>query len=144
MKKMLIIFLLIFLVGCEKNINQILIDNGNKTIKINIEIADDNEKRVRGLMLREKLNESEGMFFIFNDDEYWTFWMKNTLIPLDIIFIDKDFKIVDIKYAIPCKAEPCEIYKSPKPAKYVLEVNGNFSVNHKISAGNRIIPKLYK
>ena len=122
----------------DENYNKILIDNGAGLIKINVEIADDNEERIKGLMFREKLNENEGMFFIFEDESHQTFWMKNTLIPLDIIFIDKNFKIVDIKNAIPCKEEPCVLYKSSKPAKYVLEVNENFSTKNNISIGNKV------
>jgi len=144
MKKIFVVFLLIFLVSCAKNINQISIDNGKKIIKINVEIADDSEKRMQGLMFREKLDESKGMFFIFDNEDYLTFWMENTLIPLDIIFIDKDFKIVDIKYAVPCKSDQCRLYKPSRLAKYVLEVNGNFSINNKISVGNKVIPKLFK
>ena len=130
MKKILVIFLLIFLISCAKNFNEILIENGNDLIKINVEIADDNEERMQGLMFRENLDENEGMFFIFENESYQTFWMKNTLIPLDIIFIDKNFEIIDIKNAVPCKEDPCQFYKSSKPAKYVLEVNSNFTIKN--------------
>lgn len=131
MRKILAVFLLIFLAGCSKDFNksfsEISIDNGKNLVKINVEIADDDVERTKGLMFRERLDENDGMLFIFDDEEYQTFWMKNTLIPLDIIFIDKNLKIVDIKSAAPCKEEPCTLYKSQKPAKYVLEMNGNFS-----------------
>ena len=143
MKRIFTILLLIFLIGCTKNIdknfNGVYIDNGKNLIKINIEIADDNNKRIKGLMFREKLNESQGMLFVFENENYQTFWMKNTLIPLDMIFIGKDFKIVDIKYAVPCKEEPCALYKSSKPAKYVLEVNGNFTAKNNIKIGDDLI-----
>lgn len=140
------IFLLIFLIGCTKNFSEmpknisgILIDNGEKTIQINVEIADDNDERGKGLMFRESLDESSGMLFVFEDEDYQTFWMKNTLIPLDIIFIGKNFKIADIKNASPCRADPCMLYKSSKPAKLVLEVNGNFSMKNKIRTGNKVL-----
>lgn len=146
MKKILMIFLLIFLmnflISCNqnyKNFNEVLIDNGEKLIKVSAEIADDNEERMRGLMFREKLNEDEGMFLVFDDEEDLTFWMKNTLIPLDMIFIDENLKIVDVKYAVPCKEEPCALYRSSKPAKYVLEVNGNFTGRNNISIGDKMI-----
>ena len=139
MKKIFVMFLLIFFVSCTNDFHQIYIDNGKKLIKINIEIADDNEERVKGLMFREKLDENFGMLFIFDNEEYQTFWMKNTLIPLDMIFIDKNFKIIDIKDAVPCKEEPCALYKSSKPAKYVLEVNGNFTMKNNIKMGDKII-----
>ena len=141
MKKTLEIFLifsLIFLVSCTKNFNEISINNGEKIIKINAEIADDNEKRAKGLMFREELNENWGMFFVFEKENYQTFWMKNTLIPLDMIFVGENFEIVDIKNAVPCKYEPCSLYKSSKPAKYVLEVNGNFTMRSRIKTGDKI------
>ena len=143
MKKIFIVFLLIFLVSCSKNIDKNLsgvsIDNGKKLIKINVEIADDSNKMEKGLMFREKLNENEGMLFVFDDESYQAFWMKNTLIHLDMIFIDKNFEIIDIKHAVPCKAEPCAIYRSAKPARYVLEVNGGFAAKNDIKTGDKLI-----
>ena len=143
MKKFFVIFfinfLLIFLIGCTKNFDGIYIDNGKKLIKINVEIADDNEERMKGLMFREKLDDNAGMFFIFENEGYLTFWMKNTLIPLDIIFIDKSFDIVDIKNAVPCLEDSCTLYTSTKPSKYVLEVNGNFTTKNNIKIGDKII-----
>ena len=143
MKKIFVMLLLILLVSCAKNINnnfsEIAIDNGKNLIKIKVEIADDNEERMKGLMFRQRIDENEGMFFIFANEEYRTFWMKNTLIPLDIIFIDENFGIIDIKNAVPCKEEPCALYKSSKPARYVLEVNENFTMNNNVKIGDRVI-----
>lgn len=142
--KFLLIFSLIFLVSCAKNFNtdsnKIAIDNGQKLIEINVEIADDNEERSKGLMFREVLEETAGMFFVFENEDYRTFWMKNTVIPLDIIFIDKNFRIVDIKYAEPCKQDPCKLYRSAKPAKYVLEVNAGFTEKNNIKIDDKIMP----
>lgn len=114
-------------------------DNGEKIIKISVEIADDNNEREKGLMFRERLDENSGMLFVFDDESYRSFWMKNTLIPLDIIFIGKNFEIVDIKNAVPCREYPCALYKSSKPAKYVLEVKGNFTMRNKVGIGDKII-----
>ena len=139
MKSFFIVFLvLIFLVGCAK-IPNVVINNGQDSIRINVEIADDTEKLMRGLMFREKLEENSGMLFIFSDEDYRHFWMKNTLIPLDMLFISKDFEILDIKYAIPCKQDHCGIYGVSKTVKYVLEVNGNFTIKHNIAIGNKVI-----
>ena len=140
--KILLIILLVFVAGCTKNLgknaDEILIDNGEKILKVNAEIADDSEERAKGLMFRERLEENSGMLFVFGNEEEQTFWMKNTLIPLDMIFIDKNFKIVDIKYAIPCDKDPCSLYKSSMPVKYVLEVNSNFTTRNNIKIGNNI------
>lgn len=137
------IFVLIFLGGCTKffgeTSHQIYIDNGKKHLKINVEIADDAQERGKGLMFREKLNEHDGMLFIFDNENYLSFWMKNTLIPLDIIFIDNNFKIVDIKNTVPCKQDPCTLYISSKPAMYVLEVNANFTSKNNVGVGDKII-----
>ena len=131
--------MLIFLVGCVKNFDNLSIDNGEKILKLNVEIADDNEERMNGLMFRKNLDENSGMFFVFENEKLQTFWMKNTLIPLDIIFIDKDLKIVDIKHAVPCEKDPCVLYKSSEKSRFVLEVNGNFTIKNNINIGNRII-----
>ena len=143
MKKIFAILLLIFLIGCtknlDKNFNDISINNGKNLIKIKVEIADDNDKRMKGLMFRENLDEYSGMLFVFDDEEYQTFWMKNTLITLDMVFIDKDFRIVDIKNAVPCKEYPCALYKSLKPAQFVLEVNENFTAKNNIRIGDKFI-----
>ena len=140
--KILVIFLLIILASCTRNINenfkQILIDNGKKIIKLNVEIADDNYKIEKGLMFRKNLDENTGMLFIFGNESYETFWMKNTLIPLDIIFIGKDLKIVSIENAVPCNQNPCALYKSSKPVKYVLEVNAGFAMKNNIKPGDKI------
>ena len=142
MRKICVVILLIFLISCAripgKNLSVIFIDNGKNPIKINAEIADDNEERTRGLMFRKILDENSGMLFVFDDEDFQTFWMKNTLIPLDIIFIDKNFRIVDIKNAAPCEKDPCSMYQSSMPAKYVLEVNSRFSDKNNIRVQNII------
>ena len=147
MKKIYAIFLLIFLIGCSKNLNknlsEVSINNGKNLIKINVEIADDNQERIKGLMFREKLDEYEGMLFIFDDEEYQTFWMKNALIPLDVVFIDRKLKIIDIKHAVPCNKNSCDLYQSEHPAAYVLEVNGNFTTKNRINIGDKIKLKLH-
>ena len=78
-------------------------------------------------MFREYLDEKSGMLFIFPEDGEYGFWMKNTLIPLDMIWIDKDMKIIDIQTAEPCTAEPCPSHTPSGDARYVLEVNANAS-----------------
>ena len=141
--KILLVFLLAFLASCakisEESRKEIFIDNGKNLIKIDAEIADDKEEMMKGLMFREKLEKNAGMLFIFEDEAYQSFWMKNTLIPLDIIFIDNDLKIADVKYADPCKKEPCAVYTSSKPAKYVLEVNAGFVANNKLNVDDLLI-----
>ena len=90
-------------------------------------------------MFRESLKENSGMFFTFDNDATFNFWMKNTLIPLDIIFISKDYIIVDIIQAEPCVEDPCESYKTTEMSRYVLEVNKDFTTINSIEVGDRII-----
>jgi uncharacterized membrane protein (UPF0127 family) len=62
-------------------------------------------------MFRTEMGEDNGMLFIFNKEEIYAFWMKNTLIPLDMVWIDSNNTIVDIQTAVPCEADPCPTYK---------------------------------
>ena len=144
--KIFVIFLMIFLTNCAQNddekLNQVMVDNGNSQIVVNVQIADDNNERAKGLMFVNILNENAGMLFIFEKEDYQIFWMKNTMIPLDIIFIGENMKIIEIKYAEPCLKGPCALYESTAPSKYVLEVNGNFTPFNNITTGNKIKLKL--
>mgnify|MGYP001569390567 FL=1 len=136
LSSVILIFLLLVLNGCSYK--YVLIDNGKEKIKVDVEVADNDEERMQGLMFRESLGENSGMLFVFDNKAKYAFWMKNTLIPLDVIFIDENFNIVDIIYAVPCKEDPCERYIPKKESLYVLEVNGNFTIKNGISIGNKI------
>ena len=106
---------------------------------VDVEIADELSERQMGLMSVEKLDENEGMFFIFENSDKHSFWMKNTLIPLDIIWIGEELEVVDIQSSTPCIEEPCAVYSPAKEARYVLEVNYGFTEKEKIKIGDRII-----
>jgi len=113
--------------------------SNNSITPVYVEIADDVEERARGLMFRNSLEWNNGMLFIFEEERNLTFWMKNTYIPLDMIFINKDLRVVYIKEnAQPCLEENCIIYPSNQPAKYVLEVNAGFVEKNKIKIGDRL------
>lgn len=93
---------------------------------IYVEVAKTPEEREKGLMFRESLGENEGMFFVFESDGYHSIWMKNMLFPIDVVWLDSDFKVIHIERNIlPCREEPCPIYTPPSPARYILEVNAN-------------------
>jgi len=89
-----------------------------------VEVADTSAKRTQGLMFREKLEEGHGMLFVFEKEGSHRFWMKNTLIPLDVIWISADNKVVDVQTLQPCIEKNCPATTPVSPAKYVLEVNG--------------------
>ena len=105
---------------------------------VNVEIADEYSERQIGLMFREELPENSGMLFIFENSNEYRFWMKNTLIPLDVIWISEDMKIVDIQNAVPCVEEPCEVYRPREKALYVLEVNAGFAEENGIEIGDEV------
>jgi uncharacterized membrane protein (UPF0127 family) len=87
------------------------------------EFAADDASREHGLMDRTELKPDHSMLFFFTDDEPRAFWMKNTLIPLDILYFDGAGKLVSMQLnAQPCKADPCAIYPSDGNARYVLEL----------------------
>lgn len=101
------------------------------------EIADTPETRERGLMFRNELGEKEGMLFIFEDEAVRSFWMRNTFIPLDIAFIDRTLRILDIQQMEP---ESEELHTSSGPAMYALEVPQGTLAARGIAVGAR--PKI--
>ncbi len=112
-------------------------ESGNDTLSaIEIEIADTDAARARGLMYRESLPENAGMLFLFEEEETQSFWMRNTYIPLDMIFANADNRIVTIHAnTAPLKEWS---YASSEPAQYVVEVNAGFCHKHRIKTGDRI------
>jgi len=87
------------------------------------ELATDDASREHGLMMRTQLAPDHSMLFVFPDTQPRWFWMKNTLIPLDILYFDGDRKLVSMQLDVPpCKADPCPSYPSDAPARYVLEL----------------------
>jgi uncharacterized membrane protein (UPF0127 family) len=110
--------------------------------QINVEIADSPDERQKGLMNRKKLSESSGMLFVYGKEGSRSFWMKNTSIPLDIIFLNSDMEVINIEEADP---EPdvtvdsnYRDYLSERPAKYVLEINQNRSGEIGIKEGEKL------
>lgn len=103
---------------------------------IGIEIADDDNKRARGLMYRQSLPEDAGMLFLHREEQIQSFWMKNTYIPLDMIFVNGEKRIVTIH----AQTRPLKewSYASTEPALYVVEVNGGFCSRHHIGVGDKI------
>ncbi len=89
-----------------------------------VEIADDDASRAQGLMFRDEMAENRGMLFIFRREEPRSFWMRNTRIPLDIIYLDSEMNVVSVSANTPpCRSRQCPGYPSTGPAQYVLELN---------------------
>jgi uncharacterized protein len=120
----------------EGSLNFIKVTDSSVISHIVIEIADDDASSEKGLMYRRSMADSQGMLFVFKESEPRAFWMKNTYIPLDIIFIDEKFSIVSIqKDAVPFSETSLP---SKENAKYVVEVNAGYTENHKIKIGDGI------
>lgn len=108
-----------------------------------VEIADTTEKQVLGLMYRDSLPDDRGMLFVFANEAPRSFWMKNTRIPLDIMYFDRNLKMVSIAADTPpCKASPCRGYPSVLPAMYVLELNAGKASELGVGPGDSLIIKL--
>lgn len=105
-------------------------------VPVDVEIVSTTAQIERGLMYREHLPPDQGMLFLLPEEKDWPFWMQNTLIPLDIIFIARDMTIAGVA----ANAEPRSetLRQVGKPSVYVLEVNGGFCAAHKIGAGTKV------
>ena len=109
-----------------------------ENVCVQAEVADTESKRQLGLMFREGLAENQGMLFVFEEEGRHSFWMKNMKFPLDIIWIDEDWRVVQIKTNVqPCK-DSCESITAQAKAKYVLEVNAGFAGRNKIKIGGKV------
>lgn len=111
--------------------------DGSYISAIEIEFADNAIKRSDGLMLRTEMKENQGMLFIFPSEEMQSFWMKNTILSLDMIFINSDLQIVTIHK----NTEPfaSTSYPSTKPSQYVLETLAGYTDKYKINVGDKVI-----
>lgn len=104
-----------------------------------VEIADDDDKREQGLMFRNQLGRNEGMLFIWERPAPRAFWMLNTRIPLDIVYIGPDLDIVAWSLDTPpCRTRNCPNYPSRVPAQYVLEVNAGEMERLGVDIGERV------
>lgn len=105
--------------------------------RFRIEIADNDDERARGLMFRDVLEPGHGMLFIHDYQEPQAYWMKNTRIPLDILYFDSERRLVSQQRDVPpCSAgDACPPYPSRAPARYVLELNAGEAARLKLEDG---------
>jgi len=115
-----------------------IVNKDGKSIYVDVELADNLAKRMKGLMFRKSIGENEGMLFVFDYESQHSFWMMNTSIPLDAIHFDSNGTVVDVIRMDVCKsiANCTKTYAPKAPSRYVLEVNQNFSMKNGIEAGN--------
>ena len=119
--------------------NSITIFTAVRPVKIQVEFAKTVQELETGLMNRETLDANSGMFFVFSDEKPRNFWMKDTLIPLDLIFISSNGHIKEITTQEPCpKIGACTFYASKSQAQYVLEINAGSADQWGMSVGDII------
>lgn len=107
--------------------------------RFTVEMATTPTEQAHGLMQRTSMPVDHGMLFVFADSAPRVFWMKNTLIPLDMLFFDAQRHLVAIQAdAQPCAAEPCALYPSGVPARYVLELNAGTAARLGMRNGDAI------
>lgn len=126
---------------CDENLATVSFSLENKSlIEITCEIASTPQERSKGLMNRTYLPEDEGMLFVYEKPQILSFWMKNTLIPLDIIFIDESGIVINIESAdveLDKDDEELTRYVSMRPAAYVVEINQGLSNRYGIIQGTK-------
>jgi hypothetical protein len=109
---------------------------GATPVRLTVEIAAKDSERQKGLMFRTQLGDDEGMIFLFSTERYNSFWMHNTLIPLDMFFIDSDWNVVGVvENAAPQTDDPRRV---DKMSRYVLEVKAGFAARHGLGAGAQV------
>lgn len=105
--------------------------------RLMVEIAATPEQWASGLMFRTRMAADRGMLFLFPSTAPRMFWMKNTLIPLDILFFDSQRRLINVSADTPpCKRDPCPLYASRAPAQYVLELNAGITARLKLRSGD--------
>jgi len=130
----------VLLTGCAGPSVTILSPDGTREVSVAVEIADEPAEHQQGLMGRAHLEEGTGMLFVFDEPQVLSFWMKNTLIPLDILFFDSEGYFVSYATMEPCEADPCPSYKSAAFAQFALEVNPGFWEANGIAPGWKLDP----
>lgn len=125
-----------------KNQSRVLKDEVGPSVGLTVEVALTESEQQKGLMFRKSLASGQGMLFVFSSEQPRQFWMKNTLIPLSIAFIDAKktiFQVSDLKPMKTLIQKEIDRAESIKPAKYVLEVPQGWFLTNKIGVGSTLI-----
>ncbi|NJA07602.1 DUF192 domain-containing protein [Methylococcaceae bacterium WWC4] len=116
-----------------------LINLPDQHLALWVSVAADRDSRERGLMHRRELGRREGMLFVYPSARRISIWMKNTLLPLDVLFLDDSGRVVAILDNLPpCRRDPCRVYQIARATKYMLEVNAGFAADNGISIGQAL------
>lgn len=136
----LLLIIIALFSGMEEKRSQVIFNLPTGEYRFDVELAESAIQQARGLMLRKSLGENKGMLFIFGNEGIHSFWMKNTFIPLDMIWINQNKEVVFIKEnAQPCSENfSCPSINPNKNAKYVLEINGGMAEKIGLKIGDKI------
>ncbi len=118
---------------------QLVSPDGAVQIAFSVEVADDPFEQTRGLQHRTELPDGTGMLFVFPADQPLSFWMKETLIPLDVLYFTQEGDFVRSYRMDPCTKDPCANYPSLVPARMALEVNAGVVEKEGIGPGWRLV-----
>jgi len=132
----LLIPLIASVTACQAEPRVTITTKDGRTVSFVVEIADTPSKREMGLQYRRDLAADRGMIFLFPAESQQSFWMKNTPLPLDMIFINRERKIVGIvEQTVPFSLDPRSV---TAPSQFVLEINGGLAKRHAIKAGDAV------
>lgn len=137
MKKLALLFSLVAVLGeaGQRRFVPLFIHD----VRFVAEIALTMDQQVKGLMFRRSIPRNYGMLFVYSDEDIRSFWMKNTWIRLDLVFLNRNRQVVDMFVDIPpCVSNPCPSYTSKIPAQYVLEIRGELSRELKLKVGDTL------
>jgi len=108
--------------------------------RFSVELATTPKQHSLGLMFRDRMDSDHGMLFIFPSATTRSFWMKNTRIPLDILYFDENLRLVSVaKNVKPCRTPQCPAYSSAGPARYVLELNAGKASELGVKPGDELV-----
>lgn len=116
-----------------------MIEFRNRPFTVQTEIAVTAADRETGLMYRQQLAEDSGMLFVFEERHPIRVWMKNTLLPLDILFLDQNAQVIDLVENLqPCHQVNCPVYTSRQAASFMLELNAGYVRSHQLQIGDSL------
>jgi uncharacterized membrane protein (UPF0127 family) len=136
LRSFLVLAVLLWAAACQAQPRVIIQTKENRELTFQVEVADTPAKRELGLQYRRDLAADRGMIFLFPSESHHSFWMKNTPIPLDMIFINRDRKIVGIvEQAVPFSTDSRSV---PTASQFVLEINGGLAGRYGVKVGDSI------
>jgi uncharacterized protein len=114
---------------------------GRAGTRVSLEVAADEPARARGLSKRRDIPGGSGMVFLFPSDTTAAFWMKDTLVPLQIAFVAADGRVVSLREMAPCRADPCTVYSPTGSYRYAVELPSGAFTAAGVEEGDRVVPE---